>query len=89
MNIKAHIPAVAVLSMLACGAALAQDNIIKLGAIRYTTNSSTSGIKGIGVPPGADAETGDATTVIFVFERTLTPRTRAVLFGWNMKFQSE
>lgn len=79
MNIKAHIPAVAVLSMLACGAALAQDNIIKLGAIRYTTNSSTSGIKGIGVPPGADAETGDATTVIFVFERTLTPNIGAEL----------
>jgi outer membrane protein len=63
----------AVASLLACGAAQAQDNIFKLGAIRYTTNSSTTGIKGAGVPAGADAETGDATTLILVVERTLTP----------------
>jgi len=62
-----------VASLLACSEAQAQDNIVKLGAIRYTTNSSTSGIKGAGVPAGADAETGDATTLILVVERTLTP----------------
>jgi outer membrane protein len=73
MTIKAHILSVAAVSMLTCAAAQAQDNVFKLGAIRYTTNSSTSGIKGPGVPAGADAETGDATTVILVYERTLTP----------------
>jgi outer membrane protein len=60
-------------SLLACSvAAQAQDNIVKLGIIRYTTNSSTTGIKGIGIPPGADAETGNATAIL-VYERTLTP----------------
>ena len=39
----------------------------------YTTHAKTNGIAGIGVPPGADAETGDATTVIRVYERLLTP----------------
>ncbi len=59
---------------LASPAALAQEvNIVKAGLIRYDTHSKTSGIKGIGIPPGADATTGDATTLIFVYERLLTP----------------
>jgi outer membrane protein len=62
---------------LACGlgsvAAQAQDNVVKAGITYYTTNSSTTGIQGIGIPPGADAETGNAVTAIFVYERTLTP----------------
>jgi outer membrane protein len=61
------------LGLTATGAAMAQDNIVKVGAIYYTTHSSTTGIAGIGIPPGADAETGNATTLIFVYERTLTP----------------
>ncbi len=63
-----------VLAMMAtAGAASAQENVVKLGITQYTTHSSTSGITGIGVPPGADAQTGDATTLIFVYERLLTP----------------
>jgi len=65
--------AVLAASLLAAGAAQAQDNVVKAGVIRYDTNSKTDGIRGNGLPPGAGAETGDATTAIFVYERTLTP----------------
>jgi outer membrane protein len=60
---------------LACiaGAAAAQDNVVKLGITYYQTHSRTDGISGIGVPAGADAEVGNATTVIFVYERMFTP----------------
>ena len=59
---------------LASGAALADgDNVVKVGVTRYDTHSRTSGISGIGVPAGADAEVGSATTAIFVYERLLTP----------------
>lgn len=58
---------------LAASGAWAQDNIVKLGATLYDSNSRTTGIKGVGVPPGADAVVGDATTAIIVFERTLDP----------------
>jgi outer membrane protein len=58
---------------LGSGAASAQDNTFKVGAIRYTTHSKTSGIQGPGVPAGADAETGDATTLLLTYERALTP----------------
>lgn len=71
---------VAVAVVALCGrAAQAQDHVVKLGAIYYQTHSSTSGIKGIGVPPGADAVTGHATTAILVVERTLTPNFGAEL----------
>ena len=53
--------------------AQAQDNTFKFGLTRYTTHSRTTGITGPGVPPGADAETGDATTVLFIYERMLAP----------------
>jgi len=59
---------------LAAPFALAQDsNVVKAGVVRYDTHSKTNGIHGIGVPPGADAETGDATTVLFTYERMLRP----------------
>ena len=54
--------------------AQAQDNVVKIGITRYDTHSKTNGISGIGVPAGADAEVGDATTVIFVYERLFTPQ---------------
>ena len=38
MTIKAHILSVAAVSLLSCAAAQAQDNVFKLGAIRYTTS---------------------------------------------------
>lgn len=53
--------------------AVAQDNVVKIGASDYTTHSRTNGISGVGVPAGADAETGNSTTVIFVYERMFTP----------------
>lgn len=65
--------------LLAGGAAQAQDWTLKVGVTRYDTNSSTTGIQGIGIPAGADAKVGDATTAIFVLERTLTPNIGAEL----------
>ena len=65
--------AVALAVASAGGQALAQENIFKLGVTRYTTDSKTTGVKGVGVPPGADAETGDATTLLFIYERRFTP----------------
>ncbi len=67
-------PAAAMAAMLAAtGVASAQDNVVKFGIARYTTHSRTNGISGIGVPPGADAQTGDATTLVFEYERLLSP----------------
>lgn len=59
----------------AAGVAQAQEfhNVVKFGVSRYTTHAETTGIRGIGVPAGADAEVGDATTVILVYEREITP----------------
>jgi outer membrane protein len=59
--------------------ALAQDNAVMLGVTRYTTDSRSDGIQGIGVPPGADAKTGDATTIVLIYERALAPRVGAEL----------
>lgn len=60
--------------LLAAGMpAQAQDNVIKLGVSRYDTHASTTGISGIGVPKGADADIGDATTAILVLQRDFTP----------------
>jgi outer membrane protein len=61
------------IGMTGVAQAQAQQNVFKIGAIQYTTNSKTSGIQGIGVPPGADAETGDATTLLLTYERLFTP----------------
>jgi outer membrane protein len=73
MNIKIQVLAASVLVAGVGSTAQAQDNTFKIGAIRYTTNSKTNGIQGAGVPPGADAETGDATTLLLTYERALTP----------------
>jgi outer membrane protein len=64
----------ALAALLLCGGlAQAQETTIKLGLTRYDTHAKTTGIQGIGVPAGADANVGDATTVIFVAERLVTP----------------
>lgn len=65
----------AALALCFTDAVQAQDgnSIVKVGVTRYDTHSKTNGISGIGVPPGADATTDDATTVIFVYERLFTP----------------
>lgn len=54
-------------------AASAQDNVFKAAVTRYDTHSRTTGISGIGVPPGADAKVGDATTLLLTYERALSP----------------
>lgn len=65
--------AVALVLAALASAAAAQENVVKLGATYYTTHSKTNGISGIGVPAGADAETGNATTAIFTYERRVLP----------------
>jgi outer membrane protein len=63
-----------VLSLAAAGAYAQQPpNTFKIGAILYQPHSKTDGIRGIGVPPGADAEVGSATTLLLTYERALTP----------------
>lgn len=62
------------LAASAAPAVHAQDNSLMVGVTRYTTDSKSNGISGVGVPPRADAETGDATTLLLVYERALTPR---------------
>jgi outer membrane protein len=71
--------AVAIAGLAAAGAAQAQDWTVKTGITRYDAHSKSNGIKGIGIPPGADAIVGDATTVIFVLERTFSPNFAAEL----------
>ena len=73
MNHKLTSFAAALAAVLCTGTAAAQTQLIKLGVTRYTTHSQTNGVTGIGVPPGADAETGDATTAILVYERLVNP----------------
>ena len=74
MKLNPRILAAAVVAALAATAVQAQDNVVKLGVTRYTTHSSSNGLSATPpvFPAGADAETGDATTMLFVVERTLT-----------------
>ena len=58
---------------LVCGAAQAQHTV-KFGVVRYDSHSKTTGVTGIGIPPGADAEVGDATTALFTYEYTVSPQ---------------
>ena len=71
-----------VVAAVLAGAALsaqAQDNVFKIGVTRYDTHAKTNGISGIGVPAGAEAKVGDATTIIFVYERLFGPNLGAEL----------
>ncbi len=68
--------AIAFAVVLPGSAVQAQDNTFKVGAIRYTTHSKTNGISGVGVPAGADAETGDATTLLLTYATYGEYRTR-------------
>lgn len=65
------------------GNALAQANTVKAGVIYYQTHARTTGITGIGVPAGADAQVGNATTVLLSFEREVAPNLGVELvLGW-------
>jgi outer membrane protein len=76
MNNKQPLRTVAIAGLLlaAGGPAAAQETVLKLGAIRYDAHAKTNGISGIGIPPGADARVGDATTVVFTAERRFGDR---------------
>ena len=65
--------AVAIAAVASVTSARAQMSVgpkstVKFGVIRYDTHARTSGISGVGIPAGADAEVGDATTVLFTYE---------------------
>lgn len=79
MKSKLAMGAVASLALFAAAGASAQLNVVKLGISEYTTHSRTNGISGVGVPPGADAETGNATTIALIYERMITPNLGAEL----------
>jgi outer membrane protein len=64
-------------AMLVAVTATAQENVVKVAVTEYTTHAQTNGISGIGVPPGADATVGNATTAVFTYERLLTPNVGA------------
>ena len=53
--------------------AQATPNTVKFGVIYYQTHAQTSGITGLGVPAGADASVGNATTAVATYEREVAP----------------
>lgn len=65
--------------LTATDAALAQSFAIKAGAILYQPHSKTDGVRGIGIPPGADIDVGSATTVMLIGEVQFTPNTSVEL----------
>lgn len=71
------------LACLAHSASHAQLNTVKGGLIYYQTHAETTGITGIGVPAGADADVGNATTLLLSFEREIAPNIGVELvLGW-------
>jgi len=74
MNTTLSLSTIAAVLLLASTTSHAQLHTVKSGLIRYDSNSKTTGIQGIGVPAGADAQVGDASTLMVSFERALTPQ---------------
>jgi outer membrane protein len=72
-NIRIPVLVAAAVLAVAQAPALAQSQTIKGGVIRYDAHSSTNGVTGIGIPAGADAEVGDATTVFLTYEYEAKP----------------
>jgi outer membrane protein len=60
-------------SALVPAIAQAQSTTVKAGLIQYNTNSKTDGVTGVGIPAGADAKTGNATTFLLTFEYEFAP----------------
>jgi outer membrane protein len=56
---------------LAAQSAAAQLNTLKFGVAGINVSSKTTGLKGVGVPAGSDIEIGNASTVVFDYERKL------------------
>jgi outer membrane protein len=65
--------AAAAAAVLASGSVLAQNHTFKAGIVRYDAHSRTNGVTGIGIPPGADAKVGDATTLLLTYEYEIKP----------------
>jgi outer membrane protein len=61
------------------GLAQAQQQVFKFGATRYQTHASTNGVTGPGLPAGADASVGSATTALFTYEYEFMPNIGAEL----------
>ena len=62
----------------------AQDNVVKAGITCYTTNSSTNGIQGIGIPPTIEA---DATgSVAFLGDNILSAKNVSPTLLFNYYF---
>lgn len=72
MKLHLKILAASAVAWLAAGSAFADGLTLKVGGARYQTHSKTTGISGIGIPAGADAQVGDASTALFTIERALT-----------------
>ena len=70
-NLRLFVLAAATLTGVA---AQAQDSTLKVGVIRYDAHSKTNGVTGVGIPPGADAEVGDASTLLLTYEYAFTPK---------------
>jgi len=79
MNSKIRAFGLLLAAATAGGAVQAQDSTIKFGITYYQTHAKTNGVTGIGVPPGADASVGNATTAIFVYEYQYAPNLGAEL----------
>ncbi|MCY7316564.1 MAG: outer membrane beta-barrel protein [Rubrivivax sp.] len=74
LSSSAVLAALAALATLSAGGlAQAQDSTLKAGGIYYQTHAKTNGITGIGIPPGADATVGNATTLGLSYEYALSP----------------
>jgi outer membrane protein len=71
-HLTARLAALAV-AAAACGGAEAQVHTLKLGAAQYTTHEKTNGVTGVGIPPGADATIGNASTLLLAYEYMVMP----------------
>jgi outer membrane protein len=74
-----HLLPLMVATLAAAGAAQAQGLSFKVGATLYQPHSKSDGVRGIGIPPGADVDVGSATTMILVAEYAFTPNVAAEL----------
>ena len=75
MQKNIRLPALTTLVALTLAASAAQaQHTLKAGVVRYDAHSRTTGITGIGIPAGADAKVGDATTALFTYEYSVSPK---------------
>ena len=75
MHKNIRLPALTTLVALTLAASAAQaQHTVKFGVVRYDAHSKTTGITGVGIPAGADATVGDATTALFTYEYAVSPK---------------